>query len=391
MAGHQQRKRVRPARRMRLAVLVLACVCSLSVGAVSLPKEAGLAVQSASSQTPESELQTGIALTAQGHFTEAIPHLLAAQGHVSDEYAATFDLALCYTATSQFDPAIHLLTELRSKGFGTADVDDLLAQAYVGGDRAREALEAFSQAVQQDPQKEKLYLLVADACLDHRNFDLGMQIANIGLQHLPNSARLHYERATFFAFQNEPDLGKADYKAAAKLAPGTDIYYMAAGQSALLDGNIAEAIRVSRDGIRAGHANYVVLTILGSAVVRSGAAPGTPDFVQGQEALKKAIVERPNSPASHIALGELYIATGELERAISQLEKARELAPQDPAVYSQLAIAYRRLGNTRQEEQALSVLSKLNEAHTEKYRQGPPGDKAGYGASARPDRKPSTE
>src|SRR5438552_5378616 len=50
----------------------------------------------------ESELETGTELTRGGHFAEAIAHLLEAQGRVSNEYAAEFNLALCYTATGQF-------------------------------------------------------------------------------------------------------------------------------------------------------------------------------------------------------------------------------------------------------------------------------------------------
>ena len=51
----------------------------------------------------EAELQAGIKLTSNGDFAAAIPHLLEARGHVSDEYAANFDLALCYVATGQFN------------------------------------------------------------------------------------------------------------------------------------------------------------------------------------------------------------------------------------------------------------------------------------------------
>src|SRR5438105_6468796 len=57
--------------------------------------------QSAQEATPQAEveLETGITLTRSGRFAEAIPHFLAARGHVSSEYAAEFNLALCYVGT----------------------------------------------------------------------------------------------------------------------------------------------------------------------------------------------------------------------------------------------------------------------------------------------------
>src|SRR5437879_1600952 len=49
----------------------------------------------------EAELEKGTALTRQGSFVEAIPHLLAAGGRASNHYAVGFNLSLCYVATGQ--------------------------------------------------------------------------------------------------------------------------------------------------------------------------------------------------------------------------------------------------------------------------------------------------
>jgi len=88
----------------------------------------------------EEELQKGTALTQRGSFSEAIPHLLAARGRVSSEYAANFNLALCYTGTSQFKEAIEILYGLRSGGHDNVDVENLLAQAQIGNSQPQKAL-----------------------------------------------------------------------------------------------------------------------------------------------------------------------------------------------------------------------------------------------------------
>src|SRR5205823_13668436 len=77
----------------------------------------------------EFELQAGIELTRGGHFAEAIAHLLEAQGRVSNEYAAEFNLALCYVGTGQFHKGISVLIRLRGQGRENASVENLLAQA----------------------------------------------------------------------------------------------------------------------------------------------------------------------------------------------------------------------------------------------------------------------
>ena len=340
------------------------------------------------SSNAERELQTGIALTQEGRFSEAIPHFLAAQGHVSDEYAEDFNLALCYVGTEQFRRAIQALGTLKADGHDTAAVNNLLAQAYIGTGQNKEAFSVFQQAVKQNPDDEKLYMFVAEECMDRQSYDLGLDVLNIGLQHLPNSSRLHYERGVFFSFENQPDPATADFDLASKLSPGSDISYMAAGQKALLEGNMPEAIRIAREGIKEGHDNYLLLTIFGKAVVQSGVSPGQPEFEEARTALEKSVAERPNYAVSQAALGELYLTAGRVEDAIAHLETARKLAPADTSVYSHLAIAYRRKGDAEAAKRMLAALAALNQQQAAKYKSDSPGHKAGYVSSGRRPQQP---
>src|SRR5437763_13848102 len=90
-----------------VAILVsLGLMCAVFTKTYSeggLPQTAQRTSAPAESTQPESELRVGIDLTRQGKFAEAIPHFLAARGHVSAGYAADFKLALCYVGTSEFD------------------------------------------------------------------------------------------------------------------------------------------------------------------------------------------------------------------------------------------------------------------------------------------------
>lgn len=336
----------------------------------------------------EAELQAGIALTQGGRFEEAIPHLLKARGHVADEYAANFDLALCYAGLSKFNEAVGILEALKGSGHATPAVNNLLTQAYVGAGQAEKAWGTFEQAAQQTPQDEKLYVLVADACMGNEKYDLGMKVVDMGLQHLPNSARLHYERGTLSTYENEAEQAEAEYEKAAKLAGETDIAYMAIAQDDLLQGKIQDAIRIARKGMQGGSDNYILLAIFGDAVARAGIAPDQPLFAEARQALARSISERPAYEPSQLALGEMLLTSGRADEAISHLERARELAPADPAVYSHLAIAYRRKGRGDEEQRMLAILAKINQQQRQKYKTDSP-NKAGYVASAPANHKPS--
>jgi len=326
----------------------------------------------------EGELQAGTALTRQGKFGEAIPHFLAAQGQVSNEFALDFDLALCYVATDQFKKAIPILSSLRDRERAGAEVFNLLAQAYLGNDQPQEAFEAFKRAATLSPQSEKLYLFVADACMDHQYYTLGLEVVKLGLQHLPRSSRLYYERGVLHSLMDQPDLAKEALAQASQLAPGSGISYLAASQKGMLDGNIPAAIQAAREGGQSDPKNYVLLTLLGQALIRFGAAPGQAEFAEAEAALERAVTLRPNFAAAQLALGQLYRMDGRLDAAIAHLEIARQLAPESTSAYSNLAMAYQGQGKTAQAREMLAILDRLNRERAAKYKSGSPDQKASY-------------
>ncbi len=132
-----------------------------------------------------SELQKGVELTRRGQFAEAIPSLLKAREEAPGSYAAAFNLALCYLGVGDFKRAIGMLTELRGSGHDSAAVNNLLAQSYIGDGQLRLALDAVRAASRQTPKDERLYAFVADACTDHYDYGLGLQVVELGLQQLP--------------------------------------------------------------------------------------------------------------------------------------------------------------------------------------------------------------
>ena len=197
-------------------------------------------------QAAEAELQSGITLTSQGRFAEAIPHLKAATGKVRQEYAASFNLALCYVGTNQFAEAIRTLDMLRVSGHDTADVNNLLAQSYLGNGQTTKAREVFHKAVELSPENERLYVFVAEACNTHHAYDLETEVVNLGLKNLPKSARLYYERGVLLSSLDRSDEAGADFQTVAVLAPDSDLGYLALAQGSLLEGHVEDAVQQSR-------------------------------------------------------------------------------------------------------------------------------------------------
>jgi tetratricopeptide (TPR) repeat protein len=363
---------------------------------VSGPSLKGQSQQSAAdaqereSLNANAELRAGIDLTSRGRFAEAIPHFLSAQEHVSDEFALKFNLALCYVGINQFPQAITTLNELRNGGHADANVENLLAQAYVGAAHPKEAFDALQRAAALTPKNEKLYVFVADACVSQQDYELGLRVVDLGLQQLQNSARLHYQRAYFLSLLDQFDVAKADFDLAVSLDPQSEIAFVAGAQKNLFAGNLPEAIQIARAAVQQGRANYLSLSILGEALIRSGASPGQSEFVEAKYALVQAVAARPNYVSAQIALGSLLILNDEVNAAVEHLEKGRVLDPGNPAVYSHLAVAYRRLGRQEKAEEMLQTLAKINAQQAAKINSAPgdrkavPGSERVYPATQKP-------
>src|SRR5262249_46330768 len=155
------------------------------------------------------------------------------------------------------------------------------------------------------------------------------------------SSQLHFERAMFFSLLDRFDDARPDFELARKLSPDSEIAYIAGAQEAMFEGKVAEAVRISREGISKGNHNFLLLTLFGEALLRSGIMPDQKEFDEARQALETAVSEHPSYPSSQLALGKLYFLEDHNADAISHLELARNLSPNNPAVYSQLAAAYR--------------------------------------------------
>lgn len=339
---------------------------AVNVSAAATPTQESM---QASSSQAEADLQTGISLTRSGKFAEAIPHFLAAQGHVREEYAVEFNLALCYVGTNEFQKAIPILVGLRSGSHETASVENLLSQAYAGNDEPKNAFEAFEKAAAFTPKDEKLYLLVAAAFLEKDEYRQGLRVVQSGLRNLPDSARLHYESGYALWQLDESALAKQEFERATYLAPHSAIGYLAAAQESVMLRNLPQAIQIARTGIREGFSDYQLLALLGDALLRDGASPGQSNFSEAKDALEKSVAARPNYASSQIALGRLLLQEGKVDNAIKHLELGRQLAPQNPSPYMLLATAYRKRGQLEQARTMLAMVAKINEEQAEKRRQ----------------------
>ena len=249
-------------------------------------------------------------------------------------------------------------------------MNNLLAQAYVGEHDAAKAWAAIEEASRLAPTDEKMFAYLLNSCTDHYEYSLGLKAATLGLQSLPHSARLHYERAVFLARLDRLDDAKPEFNTATALDPDGDIGYLASVQKLLYENDLPHALEMARRAVKTGHRDYQTMSLLGTVLMYMGVTPGQPQFAEARNSLETSVTERPDFSTSQIALGKLYLMEGRSADAVAHLEIGRRLEPQNPAVYTSLASAYRRLGNKEASTECMKTLAGILQ---EKTGTGTPG------------------
>lgn len=317
------------------------------------------------------QFQLALALATHEHYAQAIPYFESVQRQYPDSYDASFNLSVCYVQTKTFSKAMDLLTGLKSHGHNTAELNNLLGEAYEGANQLQPAIDALREATRLAPEDESNYLDLAALCSHHDALDLGLEIIEIGLHYRPNSDRLVFQRGILHALKNQFDLADQDFQFAARLAPEKNLSYLGLGISYMQTGNLPEAIRTLRLRVAEKPSDARLEYLLGDALIRSGANPSEKTFTEAQEALEKSVSLSATFAPARVDLAKLYLRENRVDEAVRHLEEARALDPQDKAACSQLAIAYRRQGQPQQAAAILAALAKINEEERQKDSRAP--------------------
>jgi predicted Zn-dependent protease len=310
---------------------------------------------------PRSQFELGLALEQLGSSARSLPYLEAVHRRYPDAYDIGFDLMLGYLAAGTYQTAIEVGRDLIARGHETAELNNILAEAYAGNHEIQSAVDALRRAIALDPQDEDNYLDFAALCMNQRSLQAGMTVIEVALKSHPKSDRLIFMRGVLHATQDEFELAEKDFRLSAELAPRTNLGFVGLGVTYLETGNAKQAIQILRGRLRQKPNDASLLYLLGEGLLRSGATPGDSTYLEAQRSLEKSVRLNPKLCLPHVSLGTIYLDEDRPGDAVVQLEQARAIDPKERSAYSHLAVAYRRIGEVDKSKAVLTALKELIE------------------------------
>jgi tetratricopeptide (TPR) repeat protein len=307
----------------------------------------------------ESNFRAGVLLGQAGSYAEAAKFFGLARNGYSDPYVAGYNQTLMMVRSNDYSAAIEIAKELLGQGHNVAEVYNLMSEAYLKAGRIQEAYDALRTATKIDPTAEDNYVDLASICLDLANYDLGLEIIDIGIHHLPNSDRLYLQRGVMMVMKGLPAQAVKDFEVASRLAPQKALPYVALGIAWIQLGQASKAVKVLRERASLNRGDFMVPYIFGTALLWSGAEQASRAEIEAVAAFEASIRLNPNFSPSRAELGKVLLRRGEVDRAIRELERAAALDPDNASPTYQLAQAYLRKGQTARAQELLAKVSKV--------------------------------
>ena len=307
-----------------------------------------------------SHFEAGVLLGRAAAHADAARHFGAARSTYKDPYSAGYNQTLMLVEAGDHEGAIRAADELFRANLKSGELYNLVSRAYVASSRIQDAYDALRTAAKLEPSEEQHYLDLALICLDHENFDLGVEIVDVGLQYKPAAARLHLYRGVLLVMKGLVEQAEQEFEKARALGPDGPVPYVALAMAWMQSGNTSKAVDMLRKRMKTGSREAIMPYMFGVALMRTGVDPTDDAATEAIRAFEDAIKLDPQLSGPRAELGKILLRRGETQRAIEHLERAASLDPENAAPAYLLAQAYRRLGDTARAQELLSRVSKLN-------------------------------
>src|SRR5206468_4985021 len=150
-------------------------------------------------------------------YAAAVAQFSQATGDGTDAYDTGFNLALAQFKAGNFTGAAEAGSALIARGAATTEVYSLLAKVYEAGGKTKEAYESLRAATKLDPRDETPYLDLIALCAGHENYELALEIADVGLRVNAAAYRLRVDRGIVLALLGRMDQAEKEFARAAGL------------------------------------------------------------------------------------------------------------------------------------------------------------------------------
>jgi tetratricopeptide (TPR) repeat protein len=266
----------------------------------------------------------GLIYLQQGMLDESIEELeLILSGWPEDD-KTRFYLATAYEEKGETDKALEQFRMINQESsyYTTAQIH--IAYILNIQEKSDEAIEIVEQAIEDDPERVELYLLLSSFHESRKDYDNAMRALEAGLLKTGADGELHFRMGVILDKTGRKDESIAQMRKVVELEPNhadalNYIGYTFAEQGIRLD----EAETLIKKALSIKPDSGYIVDSLGWVYYQKGL------YAKALKTLQRAVTLTPNDPAIMDHLGDAFFKTEAYEKALQAYEKALTLDPAD--------------------------------------------------------------
>jgi len=278
-----------------------------------------------------------------------------------DDRRARYNLAVVEWQSGRYQDVITTLVPAAKESPADGDALDLLAEAYEATSDTPKSVETLRAAIEADPAVPRYYLDFADICMVHSSLQVGVDMIDFGLRHVPDQSPLYLARGILYAQLGQYEKAEGDFATANTLNPDFSGTAEAEGTIALQQNRPGEAVATMRQRLKKNPDDAFLNYLLAEALVRAGPRPGSQEVQDAIAAALRAIQLKPKFPVARDVLGRLYLQEGKTKLAIEQDRLALREDPTDQTALYHLILALRKEGDQKELPGLVSQLAQLRQ------------------------------
>jgi tetratricopeptide (TPR) repeat protein len=233
--------------------------------------------------------------------------------------------------------------------------------SYESIGRRDEAIEHLRASIALAPTQENSYLALAFLYQKAQRFKDAVEVLQQGRQRVPDSAGFLLPLGNNLVWAEQYQAGIENLNELLRKAPGTEEAYVRLAEAYRNTGRPEQEVQTLRRlaAMKPGYPMLHVLTARAMLMIDPADHPAVlAELVQAEK-------RTPNDAEIFYLRGKCYLAMNQPREAVAALEHAIELAPLDPGPYYQLAMTYRRLGQTEAARRILDRMQFLKQPATQ--------------------------
>jgi tetratricopeptide (TPR) repeat protein len=311
---------------------------------------------------PDTWFQAGSLLGRFGQYDRAIQAFERVRDSDPDRPKLLQSLGLAQLQARRYTAAVRTFETLVPQG--SSETYLWLAEACDGAGDPQKAYDAYGKAIEKDPSSEQAYAALSNFAVAHHNISFALQVIEKGLRNIPGSPRLLLQRGVILSLDDKISEAEESFRQASQANPSWALPILALGLSQLQTGKLTEAVQSFQTAAQLDKQDYRPSYLLALAWVRAGGQNQSERQSDIVSALRQAVKLNPTHADSHVLLGQTYLSSNQLDVALGELEKARKLEPGNASALYQLAMVYRKKGQTELARQSLKEFEAIK--HREK-------------------------